>query len=215
MSAVTLARALSRHSRVVLIDLALGAPNFAAISTDPQAPGVAEVVRGMASFGDVITRDKLSRVHLIGAGRIGADGVDDPRLAAPRRCWSRALARTYDHVIIDAGAAPSKPPVERLYRLAPRAVLVATDQVRRRNQGGARASWRRPATARLRCSTAPRTPRPQWRHEGGDWIRAHSSATGHARACRRPSRLYGAQERRGCPRLASEATPFFERLARP
>src|SRR6202163_607387 len=74
LSAVTLARALARDARVVLIDLAVGAPNLAALSSDPHAPGVADVVRGTASFGDVITRDKLSRVHLVGAGRIGADG---------------------------------------------------------------------------------------------------------------------------------------------
>ena len=37
------------------------------------------------------------------------------------------LSRTYDHVIIDAGAA-FEAAVERLYRLAPRAVLVAADQ---------------------------------------------------------------------------------------
>ena len=126
LSAVTLARALARDARVALIDLAVGAPNIAAISTDPQAPGVAEVVRGMASFGDVITRDKLSRVHLIGAGRVGADGaaiVSSPRLAM----MVEALARTYDHVIIDAGTT-FEAAVERLYRLAPRAVLVATEQ---------------------------------------------------------------------------------------
>ncbi len=40
LSAVTLARALARDARVVMIDLALGAPSLAAISADPQAPGV-------------------------------------------------------------------------------------------------------------------------------------------------------------------------------
>ncbi len=126
LSAVTLARALSRHSRVVLVDLALGAPNLAAISADPQAPGVAEAVRGMVSFGDVITRDKLSRVHLINAGRAGGDGATI--LGSPRLVMLiEALARAYDHVMIDAGAA-LEAPVERLYRLAPRGVLVATDQ---------------------------------------------------------------------------------------
>jgi polysaccharide biosynthesis transport protein len=126
LSAVTLGRALARDARVVLIDLAVGAPNVVAISSDPQAPGIAEVVRGMASFGDVITRDKLSRVHLVAAGRIGADGpaiVASPRLAM----MVEALARTYDHVIIDAGAT-FEAAIERLYRLAPRAALVATEQ---------------------------------------------------------------------------------------
>jgi MinD-like ATPase involved in chromosome partitioning or flagellar assembly len=87
---------------------------------------VADVVRGTASFGDVITRDKLSRVHLVSAGRIGADGaaiVASQRLAM----LVEGLSRTYDHVIIDAGAA-FEAAVERLYRLAPHAVLVAADQ---------------------------------------------------------------------------------------
>ncbi len=126
LSAVTLARALGREARVVLVDLAVGAPNIAAISSDPQAPGIADVVRGAASFGDVITRDKLSRIHLIAAGRLGGDGAEvvaSPRLAM----MVEALARTYDHVIIDAGTT-FEAAVERLHRLAPRAVLVATEQ---------------------------------------------------------------------------------------
>jgi uncharacterized protein involved in exopolysaccharide biosynthesis/Mrp family chromosome partitioning ATPase len=126
LSAVTLARALAREARVVLIDLAVGSPNLAAISTDPQAPGVAEVARGMASFGDVISRDRLSRVHLVAAGRLGADGaaiVSSSRLAM----MIEALARTYDHVIVDAGTT-FEAAAERLHRLVPRAVLVATEQ---------------------------------------------------------------------------------------
>ena len=45
-----------------------------------------------------------------------------PRLAATLE----ALARTYDHVVIDAGAI-SEAAVTSFARLAPRAVLVATD----------------------------------------------------------------------------------------
>jgi uncharacterized protein involved in exopolysaccharide biosynthesis/Mrp family chromosome partitioning ATPase len=126
LTAVTLARALGRDARVVVIDLAVGSPGIAAISTDPQAPGVAEVVRGTASFGDVITRDKLSRVHLIATGQVGGDAAalpSSPRLAM----MVEALARTYDHVIIDAGTT-FEAPVDRLHRLAPRAVLVSTEE---------------------------------------------------------------------------------------
>src|SRR5262249_48105989 len=126
LSAITLARALAGDAKVVLLDLAVGSPNLAVISSDPQAPGVADLVRGGASFGDIITRDKLSRVHLIAAGRVGADGpaiISSPRLAMT----VQALARTYDHVVIDAGPA-SEAPVERLHGLAPRAVLIASDE---------------------------------------------------------------------------------------
>jgi uncharacterized protein involved in exopolysaccharide biosynthesis len=127
LTAVTLARALGREARVVLVDLAVGSPSIAAISTDPQAPGVAEVVRGTASFGDVITRDRISRVHLVAAGRVGGDAAALP--ASPRLAMMvEALARTYDHVIIDAGTT-FEAAVERLHRLAPRAVLVATEEM--------------------------------------------------------------------------------------
>src|SRR5262249_22826554 len=72
-TAIALARALSQHSRVVLIDLALQSPNLAAISTEPSAPGMAELVRGAASFRHIITRDRGSRVHLVAAGHVPAD----------------------------------------------------------------------------------------------------------------------------------------------
>ena len=125
LSAVGLARALARDARVVLVDLALGSPRLAAISTDPHAPGVAEIARGACAFGDAITRDKLSRVHLVGAGRPGPEGA---AVVASERLTMmiEALGRAYDHVIIDAGAA-HEAAVERFYRLARRAALVATD----------------------------------------------------------------------------------------
>ena len=60
-AAITLARTLAKASNVVLVDLAFGAPNLSVISTDPNAPGIAELVRGTASFGDIITRDQYSQ----------------------------------------------------------------------------------------------------------------------------------------------------------
>ncbi len=124
LTAVALARRLARDARVILIDLSLERPNLAAITTDPRAPGVADLARGAASFGQVITRDRFSRVQVIAAGRVGADTASvyaSERLAT----GIDALSRTYDHVIIDAGAAPAIP-ARRLARLAPCAVLVAS-----------------------------------------------------------------------------------------
>jgi polysaccharide biosynthesis transport protein len=120
-TAVALARALSRDARVMLIDFALERPNLATISTDPRAPGLAELARGTASFAQVITRDRFSRVQMIAAGRVGTDAaavVMSDRLTV----GIDALSRTYDHVVIDAGAAM---PPERIARLAPCGVLVA------------------------------------------------------------------------------------------
>src|SRR2546430_33943 len=72
-TAIALARALAEEGRVVLIDLALGAPNVSAISNEPGAPGIAELVRGAASFKHIITRDRFSRVHLVAAGHVPAE----------------------------------------------------------------------------------------------------------------------------------------------
>ena len=124
-AAISLARVLSKDSNVVLVDLAFGAPNLSVISTDPQAAGVAELVRGTASFADIITRDQFSRVHLIATGQVGADAA--AIAASPTLPDAiEALVRSYDHVVIDAGAAPDAA-VERFAAFSPRAVLVTSD----------------------------------------------------------------------------------------
>lgn len=123
MTAVELARSLAKQGRVVLVDLALGAPNLSAIATDPTAPGIAELVDGTASFGQIITRDRHSRVHLIMAGRAEPDSRSlmlSQRLAITLE----ALGRTYSHVVIDAGVV-SEAMLDRLAILAQRVVLVA------------------------------------------------------------------------------------------
>ena len=124
-AAITLARELAESANVVLLDLAFGAPNVVVISTEPDAPGMAELIRGEASFGDIITRDQYSRLHLVATGNVGADG---PALAASPMLATvvEALVRSYDHVVIDGGAAADSP-VERLAPLANRAVLVSAD----------------------------------------------------------------------------------------
>lgn len=124
-AAISLARALAKDANVVLIDLAFGAPNLSVISTDPEAPGIAELVRGTASFGDIITRDQFSNVHLVATGTVGNDG---PALAASPMLATviEALVRSYNHVVIDIGSAADVA-VERFAPLAQRAVLVAGD----------------------------------------------------------------------------------------
>jgi len=124
-AAITLARALAKDANVVLVDLAFGAPNLSVISTDPKAPGIAELVQGAASFGDIITRDQYSNVHLVAAGNVGNDGAAlaaSPMLATV----IEALVRSYDHVVLDVGSAADVA-VERFAPLASRAVLVAAD----------------------------------------------------------------------------------------
>jgi uncharacterized protein involved in exopolysaccharide biosynthesis/Mrp family chromosome partitioning ATPase len=137
MTAIALARSLARQSRVVLLDLALAEPSLSIIANDPAAPGLAELVRGSGSFGQIITRDRYSRVHLILAGQ---GPIDASAIMTSQRLSIavEALARSYDHVVIDAGTIEHAA-LDRFAMLAPRAVLVApelddptTGQVRER-----------------------------------------------------------------------------------
>jgi polysaccharide biosynthesis transport protein len=123
LAALTLARALSRESRVVLVDLAPGNPNLAAISSDPQAPGVSDVIRGASTFSDIITKDKLSRLHLVGAGT-GAGDIGTVLALPEFTAAAEALARSYDFFIIDASTAPDSL-IGRIAGVTPRAVLIA------------------------------------------------------------------------------------------
>jgi uncharacterized protein involved in exopolysaccharide biosynthesis/Mrp family chromosome partitioning ATPase len=124
-SAIMLARTLAQTGSVVLVDLAFGAPNLSVISSDPNAPGIAELLRGQASFGDIITCDQGSAAHVIATGQVGHEGA---ALAVSPMLGSviQALAQSYEHVVLDAGAVPEIG-LAHLTSLAPRAMLVATD----------------------------------------------------------------------------------------
>ena len=120
LTALTLARLMARHAKMVVVDLAASSPTMTAMSVDPVAPGLAELMQGEASFAQIITKDRLSRVHLVSAGR---PGFDRAQLQSPRLTLAiDALLRVYDHVLLDAGAA-SDLPAELLTSQA-RAVVV-------------------------------------------------------------------------------------------
>jgi uncharacterized protein involved in exopolysaccharide biosynthesis len=120
LTALTLARLLAGDARVVVVDLASSSPTIPAVSVDPAAPGLAELMLGEASFAQIITKDRLSRVQLVSAGR---SGFDRALLQSPRLSLAiDALLQVYDHVLIDAGAA-SDLPAELLMAKA-RAVVV-------------------------------------------------------------------------------------------
>jgi succinoglycan biosynthesis transport protein ExoP len=120
LTALTLARLIAQRARVVVVDLAASSPAISVVSVDPAAPGLAELMLGETSFSQVITKDRLSRVHLVSAGR---PGFDRALLQSPRLTLAiDALLRVYDHVLLDAGAA-SDLPAELLTAQA-RAVVV-------------------------------------------------------------------------------------------
>jgi Mrp family chromosome partitioning ATPase len=107
LTALTLARLMARQARVVVVDLAAASPAISAVSADPSAPGLAELMLGEASFSQVITKDRLSRAHLVSAGRPGSDRA---LLQSPRLTLAiDALLRVYDHVLLDAGTASDLP----------------------------------------------------------------------------------------------------------
>jgi polysaccharide biosynthesis transport protein len=108
LTALTLARRLALQARVVVVDLDASSPAMMqAVSVDPVAPGIAELMKGEASFSQVITRDRRSRAHLVSAGRPGFDRslLQSPRLALA----IDALLRVYDHVLLNAGLASDLP----------------------------------------------------------------------------------------------------------
>ena len=120
LTALTLARLMARQAKIVVVDLAAASPTMTAVSVDPTAPGLAELMQGEASFAQIITKDRLSRVHLVSAGR---PGFDRAQLQSPRLTLAiDALLRVYDHVLLDAGTA-SDLPAELLTSQA-RAVVV-------------------------------------------------------------------------------------------
>jgi uncharacterized protein involved in exopolysaccharide biosynthesis len=119
-TALTLARMMARQAKVVFVDLAPSSATVMAVSIDPLAPGLAELMQGEASFAQIITRDRLSRLHLVSAGRPAYDRVE---LQSPRLTLAiDALLRVYDHVLLDAGAATDLP--AELLTARARAVVV-------------------------------------------------------------------------------------------
>ncbi len=120
LTVLTLARLMAASARVVVVDLSASSLTLSAVSVDPLAPGLAELMLGEASFSQVITKDRQSRVHLVSGGR---PGFDRTLLQSPRLTLALdALLRVYDHVVLDAGGA-SDLPAELLTAQA-RAVVV-------------------------------------------------------------------------------------------
>jgi succinoglycan biosynthesis transport protein ExoP len=125
LTALTLARLIARNARVVLVDLSASSPTISAVSTDPMAPGLAELMLGEASFSQVITKDRLSGLHLVNAGR---PGFDHTLLQSPRlKLAIDALLRVYDLVLLDASAATGLP--ADLLTAQARAVVVPDDSM--------------------------------------------------------------------------------------
>ncbi|MFQ3453293.1 Wzz/FepE/Etk N-terminal domain-containing protein [Bradyrhizobium sp. UFLA01-814] len=107
LTALTLARLMARQAKVVVVDLVASSPVLTAATVDPAAPGLAELMQGEATFAQIITKDRQSRVQIVSAGR---PGFDRSHLQSPRLALAiDALLRVYDHVLLDAGSAVDLP----------------------------------------------------------------------------------------------------------
>jgi len=122
--AIKLARALAENGgRVVLVGLSSGSNDaIKATSSDPSAGGLAELAAGTASFSEIITKDKQSALNLITSGRTPTDRL--AILSAPGMApMFAALARSYDHLVLDAGALGG-PEMAAIAEIAPHAFLL-------------------------------------------------------------------------------------------
>ncbi|MBY0383408.1 MAG: exopolysaccharide transport family protein [Xanthobacteraceae bacterium] len=106
LTALTLARALSRDAKVLLIDLSMVSSISSTVAVVSTMPGLTDLARGVASFGQIITKDRMSRLHMIGAG----SQPDRLLLHSPRVAMAfDALLRAYEHIVLDAGTAADLP----------------------------------------------------------------------------------------------------------
>jgi Mrp family chromosome partitioning ATPase len=96
------------------------------VVADPRKPGLADLLFGVAHFGEVIQRDRSSRAHVIPVGR----GIRDTAalLGGERLAIVLgALSQTYDYIVAAAPALIKLPKTERLARFSRGALLVAPE----------------------------------------------------------------------------------------
>jgi succinoglycan biosynthesis transport protein ExoP len=123
--AVHLARDLAASgSRVLFLDLDAKAASSAALLPEPRVAGLSDLLSGAAHFGDVIHRDRASRIHVIAPGRTARDA--EQLLAAERlSIVLGALSQTYDYVVMAAPALAGLLGVDRLARFTRATILIA------------------------------------------------------------------------------------------
>jgi len=133
--ALALGRSLSAaHKRVVIVCLDIAADPLSTLTADPRAPGLTDLLFGVASFSDAIHRETVSRCHVIPPGR-GAREADGLVSADRLILILSALEQTYDHVVVAAPPLGGADGAERIAALKPTLILVtqpgalATDAV--------------------------------------------------------------------------------------
>ena len=121
--ALPVARALTREGQVVAIDLDRERPSLAAAphaGTGPaEGVGLSDLLNGVASFEQVLHRDRASRLHIVQAG---ARPIHD-LLAFDATV--EALSATYDFVVLIAPSLARDDLAESIGGMADVAVIVA------------------------------------------------------------------------------------------
>lgn len=124
---IELAREIAQEGpRVLLLDMDVAGMPVAALANNPRAPGLADLLFGVANFGEVIQRDRASRIHIITVGK----GIrDSEALFSSERLAIvlGALSQTYDHVIVVAPVLTGLSGAQRLARFSRGAVIVAAE----------------------------------------------------------------------------------------
>ena len=122
-TALKIARSLALDGRVILVGIGSVDSAIRAASADPSASGLADLATGAASFRDIITKDRQTNLHLISSGHTPTDR--GAILAAPGIATSfQALSRSYDYVVVAAGAIVGHE-LEVIGSIAAHAILVA------------------------------------------------------------------------------------------
>lgn len=134
--AVALGRSLAvaAERRVVLVCLDMAVEPLEQLTGDPRAPGLTDLLFGVASFSEAIHRENASRCHVIPPGRGARESgglVASDRLPL----ILTALKHTYDHVVVAAPPLGGVEGADRIAALGPTTILVtqpggmATDAV--------------------------------------------------------------------------------------
>lgn len=134
--ALALGRSLaSAGRRVVIVCLDVTAAPLDALTEDPRAPGLTDLLFGVASFSDAIHRENASRCHVIPPGR-GAREAEGLVAADRLPLILGALIQTYDHVVLVAPPLGVTEGAADIAALGPTLILVtqpggpATEAVR-------------------------------------------------------------------------------------
>ncbi|MFK8251437.1 GumC family protein [Ancylobacter terrae] len=122
--ALALARSLAGpDKRVAMVCLDVHATTLGELMPDARAPGLADLLFGVATFSEAIHREPSSRCHVIPPGR-GAGEVGGLVASERLTLILSALQQTYDHVVVAAPPLGEAEGADRLARLSPTVVLV-------------------------------------------------------------------------------------------